>query len=74
MTNNEFKPTGPAWTRADGICDHPHSAWFSKGDSIVVMAEGFNAPLKMSTTDAISSYKIVLKKKIEGKYPLYLVE
>ena len=65
MTNNEFKPTGPAWTRADGICEHPHATWFSKGDSIVVMAEGFKAPLEMrvfSTGDGA----VLAKKTISG--------
>ena len=47
MENNDFEPTGPAWESAAGICEHPHLEWFSKGDSIVVMAEGFDTPLKL---------------------------
>ena len=65
MLNNDFKPTGPAWTRADGICDHPYSTWFSKGDSIVVMAEGFDSPLKMRVFSA-GDGAVLAKRTISG--------
>jgi len=64
MNNNEFKPTGPAWTSAEGICEHPHSTWFNKGDSIIVMAEGFNAPLRMRVFSADGA--VLAKKTIDG--------
>lgn len=64
MIKNKFKPSGPAWESAEGICEDPHVAWFSKGDTILVMAEGFDGPLKMRVWEVGSV--VLAKRTIKG--------
>lgn len=64
MLNNDSKPIGPAWKHCDDICPNPLVEWFNKGDTITVMAEGFDAPLRMRVFCA--GNVVLAKRTIKG--------